>query len=486
MISKLFGTDKFMDLIASPSFWIGVAIVAILIVVVIYSFKYPALGKWVFAGVAFVGVTILTIYSGIQLNYYYNSKGGIYGAITGIFDTNKIEVVDNLTFEVKNIELLEKTDGVYSAGITVDKVISLNTQENLGVFVNGMPCDITSHVEEEYALANYVYTFYDDNQTAILTDTLILRFAFYENSTYLSLSTSGGAESVGYWHHYFNKNGFIVKIAPFDYLDEELTSGTGDVSNYAVVKYLFDGELYDTEVYKVGKTLNLPMINDTYYNWYVNNELVTEDYVVQGNIFVEAYTGDFIETYTVTFINGSDVIQWRLPGDGYEITLSDVTRDGWTFAGWSTDGTTQGIVDSGTRKVTEDVTYTAIFKRSVFTAENSLMFTLYNTENVFEMHSLDFSSACELSSLISSGYEFKVTLDYIVTFDSEVSTFDMSMTDSTYEKFIEASGNGYIMPLMITSDNKLLINTKDGSSAFTTFIPGQHTFKISDIEIYTK
>ena len=251
------------DMLGQPSFWFGLVAVIGVVFVIVICIKNPKVGGPILITLFAILVLALDIYSIIQLDMYYNTQGGIHGFLTGIFDTNKVQVVDTLTFEITDIELKETTEGVYSASITTDKVLSLDTRASLGVFVNGMPCDTTSEVESDYAIANYVYTFYDNDKFAICTDTLILNFAFYENSTYLSLSTKGGTlpveECVEYWHHYFNKNGFVVKIAPFTNVSGDVAYGQGDVSNYCTVSYLIDEDIVSKNL---GLSVKLINAND--------------------------------------------------------------------------------------------------------------------------------------------------------------------------------------------------------------------------------
>ena len=167
MFSKLFGTDKFLDLLGNMQFWFTLAIIIGVIVILVSCIKYPKIGMPILVVVFGVAMICLSAYCGVQLNYYYKAEGGIYGKITGIYNTNEIEIVDNLLFELKNIELLEKTEGLYSASIMTDNVLSFDSVESMGVFINSMPCDISSQVHKDYIIANYIYTFYDNNQQYI-------------------------------------------------------------------------------------------------------------------------------------------------------------------------------------------------------------------------------------------------------------------------------------------------------------------------------
>lgn len=324
MFLSLFSSNNIFDLLGSFSFWIFVAIAVILGFVIVTAIKYPRVGGPVLLVIFTLGILVFTGYCVIQLNYYYTSEGGIHGKLTGIFKTNEIEVVDDLSFEMTNIELTETTPGLYSASVSLDKAISLDTKQSLGVFVNGMPCDLASEVYEDFAIAKYGYTFYDNDKTAILTDTLTMNFAFYETSTYFELSTSGGSEAVKYWHYYFNKNGFKVSIAPFDSISSDSNFTTGDVSNFALIEFETPEQTY-TEYFVKGSTITLPTLNSDnglgFIGWAVNGvDLVDSTYKVERSVkLVAVYkefdiNGTFVNDEHVVVFENNELVSWVLNG----------------------------------------------------------------------------------------------------------------------------------------------------------------------------
>ena len=125
------------DILFNPTFWY-VALAVVAIVVIIWAcIKFPQ-GK-IFVG-TILGIAILcfTFYAGIELNFYYSASGGIYGVITGIFDTNTVEV-DDVTFKIQNLELTQNSDDLYTAQIMTDDVISLEKGKVYGLYVNDVP-----------------------------------------------------------------------------------------------------------------------------------------------------------------------------------------------------------------------------------------------------------------------------------------------------------------------------------------------------------
>ena len=98
--------SKMLALFNIDTSWIWKVAIIIGVILIIYAcIKYPKGGKWVLFGILIVGYLGVTAYSIVQLNYYYKAEGGIIGQITGIFNTNEVEVVDNLKFDFNNVEL---------------------------------------------------------------------------------------------------------------------------------------------------------------------------------------------------------------------------------------------------------------------------------------------------------------------------------------------------------------------------------------------
>lgn len=223
MISLLFNQSALWDVL------IFVAIV----LVVIACIKYPT-AKWFVTTILSVALIVSTCYCAIQLNYYYTASGGIYGKISGIFNTNNAEV-EELTFSLKNVELVKEHEDTYSAKILNSNVIKLNGKDNFIVYVNNEPCSISQvEGEDDYFIANYTYAFYGEDKSLLCEDTLTFNFAFYTNSTYLSVSTNGGAEAVKYWNYYFNKNVFDIKLEKVDLKsNNQISINTGDITNFS-------------------------------------------------------------------------------------------------------------------------------------------------------------------------------------------------------------------------------------------------------------
>ncbi len=283
MISRLFGTDKLIDMLATPSFWFTLVILIGFIVLLVACLKNPKIGKWVFLVIFCLAWVGLSAYSGVQLNYYYNTSGGIFGQLTGIFNNNEVQIKDNLVFEFKNIELTKSADNTYSATISLNEILSIDSDQ-VGVYINDMPC---SYVENnsDYVIAKYSYSFLDNDMSILCTDTLTLNFAFYNNLTQLTVSTNGGSTAVKFWNYYFIKNNFNVRIGESDYnYSSDLEFGTGDISNYVIVTFVNREEtIY--QVYKIGSKVDLPVITDEkFLGWSYENSIIDNSFIVNSSI----------------------------------------------------------------------------------------------------------------------------------------------------------------------------------------------------------
>ena len=288
----------------SENIWkIVVIIVVALIFILCLKYKNGRIFIFTFLIVAFIA---FTAYCGVQLNFYYSSSGGIYGQLVSIYNPNEVVITDNVSYSFKNLVLTQEEGDIYSAKITSDEVLDMVLDENAvyGVYINGLPCNYVE-ITEDYVIAKYTYTFLDENLNELKTDTLTLRFAFYTNSTYLSVTTSGGSEAVKYWNYYFNKNVFEVTIDNKGYsYSSDISFGNGDISEYVIISYYIDDELYLKQVYKKGSTINLPTTqDDRVYCWKLNNEIVTDDYIIKDTALLHQSLKDEINIDRYLVIN---------------------------------------------------------------------------------------------------------------------------------------------------------------------------------------
>lgn len=217
-----------------------VALVLLAILVVVFICKQIPIAKTFFSVVVSIVLAGVTFYCGIELNKYYSAHGGIFGEISGYFDTNKTET-ENMKFNLSNIELKEVNENLYRAESSTNQIFKLKANTKYSIFVNGLPCKTIDNASD-YIMAEYRYHFYDENKNLIVQDVLSLKFAFNEYYSYLLIETEGGVDAVKYWNYYFNKNNFIVEIKESTYRqNEDLEYVEGETPDVCFLTYVVEG-----------------------------------------------------------------------------------------------------------------------------------------------------------------------------------------------------------------------------------------------------
>ena len=277
------------------------------------------------------------VFSGIEINKYYNSQGGIFGVISGYFNTNEVEVND-MEFSFKNLEMVQVHDDVYSAIIYRDEVFKLTPDTNYNIFVNGVECSNTEG-NRNYITAEYRYNFYDDNLDLLLSDTLYFRFAFNENYTYISVETQGGTAAVNCWNSYFNKNNFVVEIKPTESVpDHELEYTEGEVPEICFLTMDVDGETSKVLIPKntqIGSLLYVPTKEFYHFKgWSLDgSSILNSSYTITEDATLIAV----FELHPGLYENGVLKTSWdELVSDGViEVNGTEITSalmGGWQHA----------------------------------------------------------------------------------------------------------------------------------------------------------
>ena len=376
-----------------------IALLVAVVVIIGYCLRFKN-GKIVIISCLSVLMLGFTTYCGVQLNDYYRAKGGIYGQLVSLYKSNEVEIKDDVSFSFKNINLTEDGD-LYSAKITSDEVLDLVLDETAtyGVYVNGIPCEYVN-ITQDYVIAKYRYTFYNDEFNLLMDDTLSFKFAFYTNSTYLIVSTSGGATASNYWTSFFNKNVFEVTIDNKGYsYSKDISFGIGDISNYSQVKYYVEDRLIGIDVYRNGTVINLP--ND--YDWDLEDGTSIDDtYIVTESITLNAHR------HLVTFMLEDDVITTQLVLPGNYVTFPELPEGYNWIMTLSVEylSTTATGVQYYYKDVFVKMTESKIFKDEVFVAydtrlmdgtfkssqytfdfENGKLISLYYNDEVIDFES---------------------------------------------------------------------------------------------------
>lgn len=350
--------EKFGEMISTPKFWYIVIALIGLIILIINCLKHPKVGKWVLFGVFYIGFLILTIYSCIQLNIHYKTKGGIFGQISGIFEPNQVKVVDDITYEFTNTELVQVGEtNKYSSSVSVPEIMNLENGVKYQLLINDVPSGYTDN-NEDYIVSRYNYIFYDEDFNILKQDTLIIKIAFYSNSTSFSVSTEGGAEAVKYWNYYFNKNKFVVTLTGKADTSNEPDYSTGDVSNYVTVKYVVNNVEIKSQAMRKGSQVDLSAPDITKFEYWTFNGKKVTNLVADENIVLVAY---ITPDYTCNFVvDGKDYASKQVYRDecvSIENPANvETATEKTVFDYWTVDNVR---VDLATYPITQNTTFNA-------------------------------------------------------------------------------------------------------------------------------
>lgn len=363
-LSYICGFFKDMKEIFYVSLAIGLAIVLIWLMI-----KFES-ARW-FVGCISTFVLIAgAIFSGVKLDKYYNTSGGIYGELTSIFQPSKVEIEDKttnkVTFDFTNVKMLqdEEDNSTYIAEFTTKKYIALSEISLYGVFVNGLPCDVIDY-QEDYILADYYYLFEDEELEPIMQDTLSFRFVFYNNQTRLIVKTSGGEDAVKLWNSYFANESFLVTI-------EKNYNAYYFTENYVRLEFYENENLVNAVKLPRNTSYLLPKAADTKTGYFIGwtdskGNFYTDKITSLTNVKLYATYEDFVN---VRFHLNIDEIDTNSNLFSNYLSKKDVSlllpekepvRYGFEFVGWSLDG--QNVVNLDSYIVNADITFYAVWEQ---------------------------------------------------------------------------------------------------------------------------
>ena len=238
---------------SSTFFYIIVGIGALLLIILLCR-AFPEFKPVIKYGILTLLLTA-SIFSGIycanQINAYYSASGGIFGKL-GEFLGFEVEKTDDLTFEFKNIHLIQDSYGRYSATITLsgeENIVQLDSSKSYEMLVNDLPTKTISE-SNDHISSCFNYSFYDAEGKFLINDDLFISFSFSSKQTDILIYTYGKDGSIRFWQSFFRKNDFIVKIIPTDYVKNKFFNFTdGELPELAKVEYYNGGELFTRQYY---------------------------------------------------------------------------------------------------------------------------------------------------------------------------------------------------------------------------------------------
>lgn len=388
------------------SVWVDIGIILLIAVTIIAMMKYKQF-KYFLTTIIVIVVIAMTIFSGINLNEYYSTSGGIFGEISGLFKPNQVEVITDMSFDFKNVMFTENSSGTYEATFISEQVLDLTTENFYGVFVNSEPCNIIEY-SKDYLIATFEYHFLDDDKNILMSDILNFNFAFYKNSTKFVITTDGGSEAVKYWNFFFNKNSFIVNIKQIDDFDNSQQPFLQDLKKCT---FKLCGNTYTTVYVKAGQKISKRIGSDidpiiySYEGWSIDGINIIDETsisITEDITFVAIATENI---YTVIFYVDNSVYETQTYR-AYEIIENPVNplKDGYIFNGWrKSDGTRVdfNVINPERPKAIENLEFFASFIESTPYEE-------YLTNLIMETH---------------TGYDIDLILEYgwieFETLDSE-------------------------------------------------------------------
>lgn len=309
-----------LSLLFDKNFFIGVFSVIIIFVIIWLCVKYPSARMACFI-ILTIGFAGLTTYCVVNLNIYYNAKGGIYGQISGLFSPTVS--VNETTIEFNNIELIQYLDtDTYYCKIISDKVIEIDSKKNYQMYINDTPCS-NSKISSNYITSEYHYQFFNEKDEILCDDSLQIRLVFNANNSYFYIYTENGTQSVKYWNYYINKNNFTISLKEFNQQNNnQIHFGSGEVENFYKVDYVFTENYVETKYYKGNSHLELVNLVGI-ENWTIGEQVVNSDYVITSDIVVEANFMEF-DKYMI----GCMVCELE---NGYIIGNTDSTKIGLIY-----------------------------------------------------------------------------------------------------------------------------------------------------------
>lgn len=291
-----------IGLLFDVNFWLLIGIGLFICFGIRLFVKHPEFRVAVIS-VAFVGIVGLTVYCGVNLNTYLSASGGIFGTLTG-YHQPEVEIKD-CEFDFKGMVLEQQLDtDTYSCRILSSDVFSYNSNCDYDIFANNSPCN-NVEVRSNYISADYTYSFYNERNELMHTDTLNIRITLDLNSTYAVVWTDGGSESVGYWNQYLQRNNFVVALKETKQSIEERENFNAGVPEGYNVAYFYDGDtLLKTCLVETNNYLEedqIPITNsERIVGWSLDNENFVEPttQIMSKDLVFRAIIGKTLEEYS--------------------------------------------------------------------------------------------------------------------------------------------------------------------------------------------
>lgn len=230
------------------------ALILITIVALVYVFiKFEQTRAWLGCLIVFI-VFCTSLVSGFNLYQYYTASGGTFGNIVSdIFGTSTAENLDSYSFKVNSM-VFKSTGKADEYRVSIQnpyydnkRIDTLNTWK---IFINDN-MTVNNVVGKNYINADYDYIFYNDNFDEIFSDTLKIKFVFYENFYQLDLVTVKGESATEFWQSYFEKENFVVSLKNVNYISNDEFNTDKNIARFVLnLHTVSQNELKSTYIFE--------------------------------------------------------------------------------------------------------------------------------------------------------------------------------------------------------------------------------------------
>ena len=192
-----------------------IILIIVLVGILYLCVKIPQLVP-VIGGLLAMTIFVLGGLATIESVRYFNAHNVTIGQVIDSAFNNKssAEEVDGktLTWNLNNLGFQYVGESKYITTIEKPKneIVDLENNDYV-LYINDIACSVNK-TGSDYVKSEYNYSFYDNQNQLILSDTLYINFAFYNNQTIIELSTNGGEAAVNLWKAYQVKNGFVFEL----------------------------------------------------------------------------------------------------------------------------------------------------------------------------------------------------------------------------------------------------------------------------------
>ncbi|MGN1222407.1 MAG: hypothetical protein ACI4TT_04160, partial [Christensenellales bacterium] len=144
---------------------------------------------------------------------------------------------------IENLGFRLEEGNTYSSTLILEPFTNLDFNNNIySLYINDEKC-LLNNQGSNYLRSQFYYSFYDNENRTMLSDTLYINFAFHTNETKLVLKTNGGQSAVNLWRAFQAKNNFLLSIRTSDFENQSFDQINKIDGEFAIYNFK-NGTLY--------------------------------------------------------------------------------------------------------------------------------------------------------------------------------------------------------------------------------------------------